>query len=262
MLAGSKAQSLFNVLRKKYLRKRKELRDAKKSGTPEDVVENAERIFKPYSFLSWLDKYIQVRKGRTKLPRKRAHEELEIDAMATAENRSDDEEVEEQSLIEEHPKLSRKMAGKKRPQIRKLSKDAHMNEMEFSLMNSLRETIAERGKQKEDDVDDLFCKALALELKDLPDMAKCMAKHEIRNAIFKYQMSVMRNQNECFPEFPMDRQVNASCTACQMPNSPASVWSDVISPLPPSFSPQVLGVRKNVENNDLYHSTDKDTNRN
>ena len=240
-LAGSKAQGLFNVLKKKYLRKRKELKDAKRSGTSADVVEKAERLFRPYSFLSWLDNYVQAREGRTNLPRNGAQEEVEIDAIATAESRPDDEEVEEQGLIEEPPKLSgKKMAGKKRPQTSQSSKDAHMNEMEFSLMNSLRETIAERRKQasqKEDDADDLFCKALASELKELPNMAKCMAKNEIRNVIFKYQMSVMRNQNECYTQFPMDRQVDTNFSACQMSNSPASLRSDVSSPLPPSFSP-------------------------
>ena len=227
-------------MKKKYLRKRKELKDAKKSGTSADVVEKAERLFKPYSFLSWLDNYVQAREGRTNIPRNGAQEEVEIDAMATAENRPEEEEVEEQSLIEEPPKLSRKMAGKKRPQMSQSSKDAHMNEMEFSLMNSLRETIAERRKQtsqKEDDADDLFCRTLASELKELPNMAKCMAKNEIRNVIFKYQMSVMRNQNEYNIQFPMDQQVNANFSACQMSNSPASLRSDVGSPLPPSFSP-------------------------
>ena len=230
--SGSNAQGLFNVLKKKYLRKGKKLKDAKRFGTSVDVVEKAERLFRPYSFLSWLDNHVQACEGRTNLPRNGAQEEVEIDAMATAENKPDDEEVEEQGLVEEPTKLSGKMAGKKRPQMSQSSKDAHMNEMEFSLMNSLRETIVKGKKQasqNKDDADDLFCKTLASEVKELPNMAKCMAKNEIRNVIFKYQMSVMRNQNE--------RKVNKNVSPCQMSNFPVSLRSNISCPMPPSFSP-------------------------
>ena len=92
--SGSNAQGLFNVLKKKYLRKGKKLKDAKRFGTSVDVVEKAERLFRPYSFLSWLDNHVQACEGRTNLPRNGAQEEVEIDAMATAENKPDDEEVE------------------------------------------------------------------------------------------------------------------------------------------------------------------------
>ena len=88
-------------MKKNYLRKRKEPKDAKRSGTSADVVERAERLFRPYSFLSWLDNYVQTREGRTNLPQNGAQEEVEIDAIATAESKPDDEETEEQGLIEE-----------------------------------------------------------------------------------------------------------------------------------------------------------------
>ena len=42
---GSKAQYLFLNLKKKYLRKRKELKDSNKSGTSADAVTKAEKAF-------------------------------------------------------------------------------------------------------------------------------------------------------------------------------------------------------------------------
>ena len=234
-------------MKKKYLRKRKDLKDSKKSGTSADAVERAERLFRPYSFLCWLDNHVQARKGRTNLPKNGSQEEEEIDATATAENLPENGEVEEPNdLFEEalHPPLQKsgKMAGKKRPPMNQSAKDAYMNDMEFSLINSLRETISDRQKQasqKEDHVDDLFCKALASELKELPNMAKCMAKNEIRKVVFKYQMSVMRNQNDCYPPFQVaqPQQVNRRLSSSQMSDSPASLRSDVSSPVCASVSP-------------------------
>ena len=101
-------------------------------------------------------------------------------------------------------------------------------------MRSLDETIAEKRRkvsQKEDDGENLFCKALASELKELPKIAKCMAKNEIRNVIFIYQMSAMKNQNEGFAVFPTSQQLNtAKPPLCQFPNSPVPFKSDINSP--------------------------------
>lgn len=65
---GLNAQSLFGNLKKKYLRKRKEVKDANKSGTSTGVVARAEKVSHPYLFLSWLDEYVQMREGRNNLP--------------------------------------------------------------------------------------------------------------------------------------------------------------------------------------------------
>ena len=159
----------------------------------------------------------------------------------------DDEgdDVVEGSIVDEPPKTSKKITGKKRAQ-NPSTKDAFMNEMEFSLMmRSLNETIAEKRRkvsQKEDDAEDLFCKALASELKELPKIAKYMAKNEIRNVIFKYQMSAMKNQNEGFAVFPTSQQLNtANSPLCQFPNSPVPFKSDINSPGPSQYSQSPSG---------------------
>ena len=56
---------LFTNLKKRYLKKRNELKLSKKSGTSAEAVLKAEKTFKPYQFLVWLDDFIQLRKGKT-----------------------------------------------------------------------------------------------------------------------------------------------------------------------------------------------------
>ena len=70
---GSKAQYLFLNLKKKYLRKRKELKDSNKSGTSADAVTKAEKAFRLHAFLSWLDEFTQVREGRSNLPSQKSN---------------------------------------------------------------------------------------------------------------------------------------------------------------------------------------------
>ena len=64
---------LFLNLKKTYLRKRKELKDSNKSGTSADAVTKAEKAFRPYAFLSWLDEFTQVRQERSNLPSRKSN---------------------------------------------------------------------------------------------------------------------------------------------------------------------------------------------
>ncbi len=73
------------------------------------------------------------------------------------------------------------------------------NDAEYSMMISLKESIDERNRlQREKQVEipncteDLFCQQLAMELKAMPSYQRCVAKQEIRNVIFKYQMQLLR----------------------------------------------------------------------
>ena len=54
---GKKAQTYFANLEKKYLRKKRELKDANKLGTSTKAYERAERAFNQCQFLNWLDKF-------------------------------------------------------------------------------------------------------------------------------------------------------------------------------------------------------------
>ena len=50
---GLKPQTLFVTLEKKYLRKKKDLKSASKSGNSADVMLKADKAFDSYKFLSW-----------------------------------------------------------------------------------------------------------------------------------------------------------------------------------------------------------------
>ena len=60
------------------------------------------------------------------------------------------------------------------------------------LSKTTKRSREEKGKRAEE----LFCSSLAAKLKDLPEYERCVAKNELRNVIFKYQMMVLNRQNQ------------------------------------------------------------------
>ena len=115
--------------------------------------------------------------------------------------RKEDEEVcvEDKSPEPDGPSKSKK--GK--APIKVVAKDALFEEKKFSMLSKINSRMNERGKQqqnkgkvekKEHDTEDVFCQALAFDLKQLPYYERCMAKHEMRNVLYKHQMSVMEQQ--------------------------------------------------------------------
>ena len=68
-----KAKYLFLNLKKKYIRKPKELKDSNKFCTSADAVTKAEKAFRSYGFLSWLDEFTQVRERRSNLPLRKSN---------------------------------------------------------------------------------------------------------------------------------------------------------------------------------------------
>ena len=66
--------------------------------------------------------------------------------------------------------------------------------MELSPTNDLSDSRKKR-KTEEENVEDLFCKSLAADLKEMPLYERLNAKNEIRGIVFKYQMSVLARQS-------------------------------------------------------------------
>ena len=88
---------------------------------------------------------------------------------------------------------------KQRPGIKGSVRENLLEDMEFSLIKNLNERVSNKRKAeetKEESKEDLFCRSLAADLKDLPCYERCLARNEIRNVIFKYQMSVMNKQHQ------------------------------------------------------------------
>ena len=80
-------------------------------------------------------------------------------------------------------------------------KEALLEEMEFSVISKMNSQLNDRSKRKGEkkenvkpDIEDVFFQTLALELKQLPMFARCAVKQEVRNILFKHQMSLMSHQ--------------------------------------------------------------------
>ena len=78
-----------------------------------------------------------------------------------------------------------------------------MEEMEFSTISKMNTRLSEKEKDKHDKgkveknglgSEDMFCQALAMDLKQLPIYERCIAKHELQNVLYKHQMAVMERQ--------------------------------------------------------------------
>ena len=148
-------------LKKKYLRKRKELKDSNKYGTSADAVTKAEKAFGPYAFLSWLDEVTQVREGRSNLPSWKGNtpsaEDGEEEVEKKEENADDNIQTEDSTLGEvfddlpETKKVEKNPAKNKRKRklLQGATKESYLEEKEFALITLLHEDIAEKWENKQ-----------------------------------------------------------------------------------------------------------------
>ena len=208
-------------LKKRYLKKKSNVRNSKRSGTSAEAVEKAEKEFRPYQFLTWLDPFIQLRESRSTVT-KSVESQLsdnEIDEAYLDDPCIDSARIDEAMDEEENPdsqvtpaeKTIKEVQNKKRKctqssnlegrekakEQNKGTKDVYMDDMELSLFKSIKKDICESNQEskKVEDGEDLFCKALAEDIKQLPIREKVMAKHEIRNVLFKYQMAALQTHH-------------------------------------------------------------------
>lgn len=85
------------------------------------------------------------------------------------------------------------------------TREQSMDEIELSLISKLISRMNQREQNKhhqqsesnstkEIDGEDLFCQALASDLKQLPFYQRCAAKHDLQNVLFKHQMEAMEHR--------------------------------------------------------------------
>ena len=242
LLLGANAETLFKTLRKKYQRKKNNLKTVNKSGNSADVVVQAEKALNSYKFLSWLDEFIQVRQGRSNLPRSQIYADSPGSAVNEIETWERDEDLESENNEniekdgenENESKKSRPINNKKR-KLSDTARGSLLEEMEYSVCSDIKSLIKvkkESSKQEVvEDSEDLFCKTIASELKALPPYEKIMAKHEIRNVISKFEMMAMSKkmtaENCSSQSIAQTPQVNKYNTAS---------FSTLVSP-PPTPNP-------------------------
>ena len=82
--------------------------------------------------------------------------------------------------------LKRKSEKMKDNSSSKKSKNDYLNDMELNLIRNLNDSVS---KPNNLDGIDLYVRSLAVDLRKLSERDYMMAKHEIQEIIFKYQMS-------------------------------------------------------------------------
>ena len=65
----------------------------------------------------------------------------------------------------------------------------------LSFLKTINQRMEAREKKKVKDAKDRYSVTIADKLRDLPQRERLMAKHEIENILFKYQMQVLDKKN-------------------------------------------------------------------
>ena len=135
----------------------------------------AEKAFRAYAFLSWLDEFTQVREGRSNLPPRKIN---------TPEGSADDDSIhaEDSILAEifgdlpETEKIEKNPAknNRKRKLLQGATKESYLEKKEFAFNNIFtgrccRKTTKKAEKKEQKSAEELFCSSLAAELKELPE---------------------------------------------------------------------------------------------
>ena len=81
----------------------------------------------------------------------------------------------------------------KRQENKGARRDDLLDDMEFCLIKDLSDS-RKKKKAKEANAEDLFCKFLAADLKEMPLYERLNAKNEIKGIAFRYQMSLLARQ--------------------------------------------------------------------
>ena len=183
------------------MRKKNELRDSIKSGTPAHVVEKAQKALDQYQFMAWIDVHVQQRERPSKVNMKRKileneYEDRKYEVEKPTREFGDKNEDDDDDNFEQEPTMCENMRTNMRKRVHDTARDSSLEDFDSPLMNTqMNERFKRRAEEgtssRHLDGEDIFCQALALDLKQLPFYERCMAKNELRNVIFKYQMTMM-----------------------------------------------------------------------
>ena len=160
-----KAQSMFIILKRKYLRKKRDLKDVNKSDTSTEVVLKAQIAFRENEFIKWLEDFVASRQGKNNLPSIGANVEKDengerddtglfededsstISSEKTAVIPTNEEGLEERVEEFDNELTSKqvsktyvKSVKKKRPVLKGTAKENLIDDMELSLIKELNDS--------------------------------------------------------------------------------------------------------------------------
>lgn len=195
---GGQAKTLFENLRKRYNKKKNDLKKSRRSGAGTTDIEKVERALAPYKFLSWLDNFTYTRESKTNL-------DLSAKEDSILENEDEDGCGESDAVIDEDKphdnnsndsnenfvRVNSKLPNEKRKKRKECHQSSDLDQAKVLLIKSLKEDIQNQKKHaiKELNPVDLFVSSLGADLKTLSERDFILAKHEIQNIVFKYQMA-------------------------------------------------------------------------
>ena len=161
---------MFITLKRKYLRKKRDSKDVNKSGTSTEVVLKAQKAFRQYEFMKWLDDFVASRPGKNNLPSRGANVEEDKNGergdtglfenedsstilsekttvIPTNEDDLEDrvDEFDNEPTNKQVSKTYVKSVKKKRPAIKGTAKENLIDDMELSLIKDLNDS---RKKEK------------------------------------------------------------------------------------------------------------------
>ena len=213
LFTGSAAK-VFETLKKKYSRKRVNLRKSSRSGVGTRDLEKAKKELEEYSFLRWLDAFVRPRKTKSNMPEASLEINKNLNVGHEVENDSYDSEESEGVGLDalnndtesfttlEESTFSKKcekeqVMVKQKPQSFTQVNQADIMRSELDVMGNMlkiwKQRLTSLSDEKQDDEDDLFGKLVAAELKKLPEWRKYRLKHEINNLIYNYKL---QNEND------------------------------------------------------------------
>jgi len=181
-----------------------------------DIVK-VERALSPYKFLSWLDTFTYTRESKTNLNLSTqdddydgkedddANENSVFDNGVEDERGDSDAVIGDDTLMEDEVDepsnndndchknsvpVKQKQPNKKNRKRKECDKASEIDQEEISLIKSLKEDLQNQKKSNEESSPvDFFVSSLGADLKTLNERDFILAKHEIQNIVFKYQMA-------------------------------------------------------------------------
>ena len=197
-----------------------------KFGTSRVSVEKAEYELNQLSFMVWLGDFIRPRTSRSTLDDNQLSEDGEsLDGNYTFNNDTlrdhDEEKFEFSQHIDESLNMSPGVAGSqfsggvnevaqssipktapnhKRKVVapkRKKTETTQVSEIDthLSFLKTINQRMEAREKKKTEDAEDRYAATIADKLRDLPQRERLMAKHEIENTLFEYQIRALDKMN-------------------------------------------------------------------
>ena len=147
--SGNDAKLYFEKLRKRYNKKKNDVKKAKTSGSSTKDEEKAENALDVYKFLFWLDNFVYIRESRTNIPVARA-ESSDDEAVNDLDSQSDDEDesdvvdndlVNTEVLSISHTSASNSVSTSSSLQKKKKSKEPEKRKVDEGFVQSTKKKL-------------------------------------------------------------------------------------------------------------------------